>query len=151
MLAGAPGAGASGAALAKPCSRQVQLHGAALGQSKPDHVPEHRFHSFPGPVFQCLTSLLGNRFSLQFNWNFSSSTLRPLPLGQTLRGVWLHLHLCSAICLWWACWGSWWTISRVKAVWSPLWIAPALDYEELKLMTCFNTKSQIMATGNAFK
>lgn len=99
-------------------------------------------------VFQCLTSLLGNRFSRPFNWNFSSSTL---PLGQTLRGAWLHLHLCSGICLWWAWWGSWWTISRAEVVWSPLWIAPVLDYGELKLMTSFNTKSQIMATGNTFK
>lgn len=99
---------------------------ATLGQSKPDHVPEERFHSFSGLVFQCLTSFMGNRFSLQFNWHFSSSTLCPLPSEQTLRGAWLHL--CSGICLCWAWSGSWWTISRAKIVWSPLWIAPVLVY-----------------------
>lgn len=32
--------------------------------------PCPRFHNFSGLVFQCLTSLLRNRFSLWFNWHF---------------------------------------------------------------------------------
>lgn len=76
-----------------PAQGRSNHTGLLWAQSK----PEHRFHSFSGTVFQCLTILMGNRFSLRFNWHFSSSTLCPLPSVQTLRGAWLHLNLHSLL------------------------------------------------------
>lgn len=57
-----------------------------------------------------------------FSWYPTEISCLPPCAHCPLHNLWeepgsIQLSLCSGICLYWAWWGSWWTLSRVEIVW----------------------------------